>query len=72
MAALLGLGSGVLTPDGRRKAHDSFAMASGHCLKNCPELPPKICPAPGLMLARGAVNACRKLNGLTDGCASPE
>lgn len=41
MAALLGLGSGVLTPDGRRKAHDSFATASGHCLKNCPELPPK-------------------------------
>lgn len=29
----------ALTPGGARKAQDGFAMAGGHGLKNCPELP---------------------------------
>lgn len=41
------MGSGGLAPGGARKASDSFATAAGHCLKSCPELPPKYAPLLG-------------------------
>lgn len=57
---LLGLGRGMLTPGGAGKAQDGFAMAGGHGLKTALSSP-TICTAPGLMLAGGALNACRRL-----------